>query len=245
MNLAEIRDIIATSAKDVKERACRKRPTDISHTIDIYRGDHPVATVVLKGDGSDFLEAYRLAVIGFDADQVATMIESYTTGPNFPEVGTNPITGEEMDNSTLSDLFYNHDGAIKGWVLECLFIQVRNRAGDMIAARLPYHYVGGKHLVWDERENLPEDLAAKYPDDDPDDWHEEGRMADPMNYFMAEAPTFSQLFPGIIIEEATRAQMDVAVTETIQRRVKCTIMLWALEGGERERVIHETMRRAN
>lgn len=244
MQLAEIRDLVVNGAKETKEKACRKRPTDISNTIDAFRSGEPVATIMLKHtvqSNVDVVEAFRFAATGYEADQIATMVESFTTGPNM-DPGINPVTGEEIDNRTLSDLFFNHDGASKGWVRECLYVQVYNRAGDMIAATLPYHYVGGSYLVWDERENLPEDVIKLHPETDPDDLVANGTMDQQMQRLMNDTLSFSQRFPGIITEETSRAELDVLVTAAIQLRLPCSVILWAHQGGPREETIRNRMR---
>lgn len=242
MQLAEIRDMVVDAATQSKEKACRKGPADLSQTIDVFRGGEPVATIVLKGGSARVLDVFMQAAVGYDADQMSVLIEGYTDGPNLPP-GRNPITGEEIDNRTLSDLFLNHDGAGKGWVRECLYVQVYNRAGDMIAARLPYHYVGGRYLVWDERLNIPEDILAQHPEIDPDDLVAGGAMDEFMQHLMNDVPSFSQKFPGIVTEEAGRAELDLVVTEAIRRRVRSSIILWAHQGGEREEIIRDRMRR--
>jgi hypothetical protein len=159
MLLSEIREILVKQTIQGKERICQKGAKDLRPVIDVYRGGEPVATIRITaaGGGQTLALVYGMAVTGFDADQGAYVMETYTNGPNLDPPDINPITGEGADATTLSTLFLRHDGGAKGWVSECLFIHVANKAGDIQVARLPYHYaVNGRYLVWDELWLSPE-----------------------------------------------------------------------------------------
>lgn len=234
MLLGEIRDMMISQSKDAKEKACKKRPADIRPVIDVFRGGEPVATIMITQQSREnIVMAYQMAVAGFDADQGAYQMESFSAGPNLTE-NRDPITGEELHQTSLSELFYNHDGQAKGWATEALFIQCANRAGDILVATMPYHYVGGRYLVWDEPWLSPENYDGEE--------RMTGAMADPIDRVMTVLPSFSQIFPGLAVEDVPRAELDMAVVKTIQRRVPCHVLLWAHHGGERERVLREAMR---
>lgn len=236
MLLVEVRDAAINTAKDFKERTTRKRPQDIPHLIDVYRGDAPVATLFIrtKVGGQFIVWLMTMAVAGFDADQECMVMESYSNGPNLTE-NRHPITGEEIAQGDFTTLAEKHDGIAKGWVTECLYVEARNRAGDFAIANLPYHYVGGKHLVWDEP-HMP----------DMSDGQMTGAMADPIGKAMEKGMTFSQMVPGLATDELSRADLDVTVAKVIADRGNMMpsrggveVALWAEAEGERARALAE------
>jgi hypothetical protein len=235
MLLSEIREILVKQTIQGKERICQKGAKDLRPVIDVYRGGEPVATIRITaaGGGQTLALVYGMAVTGFDADQGAYVMETYTNGPNLDPPDINPITGEKADATTLSTLFLRHDGGAKGWVSECLFIHVANKAGDIQVARLPYHYaVNGRYLVWDEPWLSPENAENE----------EVGAVAEPMARAMNDIPSFSQVFPDLAATDASRAELDIAVVDVIQSVVGCQVILWAHQGGDRERTIRTRMR---
>lgn len=235
MLLSELREVLVRQAIQGKEKVCQKGARDLRPVIDVYRGGEPVATIMIAaaGGGQTLAQVYGMAVTGFDADQSAYMMEGYTNGPNLNPPNINPLTGEELDATGLSTLFLRHDGGAKGWVSECLVIHVANKAGDFLVARLLYHYaVNGRYLVWDEPWLSPEDVEGEAT----------GAVVEPMARAMNDTPSFSQVFPGLAATDASRAELDVAVVSVIQSIVHCQVILWAHQGGDRERTIRDRMR---
>jgi hypothetical protein len=235
MLLSEIREILVKQAIQGKERICQKGAKDLRPVIDVYRGGEPVATIRITaaGGGQTLATVYGMAVTGFDADQSAYMMDGYSNGPNLDPPDINPLTGEELDATGLSTLFLHHDGGAKGWVSECLIIHVANKAGDFLLTRLPYHYaVNGRYLVWDEPWVSPENVVGEAV----------GPVAESVARAMNDTPSFSQVFPGLAATDVSRAELDVAVVNVIQSVVDCQVILWAHQGGDRERTIRTRMR---
>lgn len=242
--LAEIRDATVASAKGFKERATQKGPGDIPHLVEVYRGGTIVATLFVRSrvGGSFLVWMIQLAAAGFDADAMTYVMESLGPGPNSPYPLTqHPATGKPLQGGDLNKLV-DEGGLERGLVTESLLVTAQNRAGDVMAAYLPYHYAGGRHLVWDEPEITDAGEEASVV----------GAMADPINAAMTEGLTFSQVFPGIAIDELSRAEVDTSVAQVIGRkgnmmpsRGSVEIMLWTEPGSERERVLREQARGRN
>lgn len=154
MRLAEAAEGAVEIAKGAKEaRVLEDGPGDIHPQLMCWRGDDPVAILILRQHIRDeILKAFRVCAIGFSPDIMATIFETYTANyENTPEHlrGKNPRTGKDWDEGGMQLEAAMHGGLEKGYVHEALAVSVVNRAGDHIFVTLPFHYVENR-LTWDD-----------------------------------------------------------------------------------------------
>lgn len=151
---------------------------------------------------------------GFDADQVGIVFECYSTVVDLehPELaGINPLTGRQYRQHEMAELATHHDGIAKGWVEETIAVLVGNRAGDVAMLQQPFHYVGGKHLVWGEAREFAT-LLAHTP---------AGVMPEAMRRMMT-APTLSQHIPADFpVDQIDR---DAIIGEMLTRRGNAVLL---------------------
>lgn len=253
MRIQEALDKATTGARFVKERHVRDvkgRPgrTDINTFIECYRGNHLVATVMLRPDRDAMLEAAWFASRGFSADVVSVTMETWQRAAKFgpdgePESMVNPLTGRPIEQGDLGDLAMNHDGIARGWVVEALVTQVLNRAGDTLAAVQPYR-IEGRQVEW-----LEPPGGGEQPD------RFEGFVPDELGRAMQET-TLDQIIgatglslgaiPGLS-EEQARAHADIATVKVLGEKMAdrdVMVMLAAERGTVREQVIRGRFPRA-
>lgn len=226
MRINEVRDSAIKAAVDMKEHVTKKRRADTRPLLQVYRGDVEIAGIFFTGVGGrdNLLRLFALAASGFDADTMCMTFEGYSPGPNLHPPHINPRTGKEFESGEMSELFED-GGEEAGLIRECMMITVANRAGDIRAACLPFHYVGGRHLVWDDERRL---VA-------PDDMESHGIMPEAMIEAM-NSPSLSQIIQ-LVMSEPDRATADGSVARLLTLHEHCSVVLWAEEGGDRARVL--------
>ncbi|MFT4125641.1 MAG: hypothetical protein QM662_05365 [Gordonia sp. (in: high G+C Gram-positive bacteria)] len=83
------------------------------------------------------LGAADVVASGYGADALAVVLEAV-----LPLVETNPLTGENWRPGEADDVWREHDGAERGWVSECLVIELMTRAGERVAVSQPFRVTG-------------------------------------------------------------------------------------------------------
>jgi len=141
MTLDEITEQLDRSLCTTKQELVTANPggnADLDPRLLFFRGDEPIASVRMSGEGIDYFhDAVAVGAGGFDADTVAACFDT------FVDVGIN--TEDEYIEAVLN-------GTVSA--TEALQIYTVNRAGD--ARRLEHQYfVDGTTITWD---------APVYPD---------------------------------------------------------------------------------
>jgi hypothetical protein len=155
MRLTEVAEGAVGVAKEAKEDRIRQDgiSSDIQPQIICWRGDEPVATVILRQHIRDeILKAFRVCAMGFAADTMATIFETYTASyENVPEElrGKNPRTGQDWGEGGMQIEAKMFGALEKGYVREAVAVSVVNRAGDHVFVTLPFHYTE-TYLAWDD-----------------------------------------------------------------------------------------------
>lgn len=239
MLLSEIEAHAAKGATAVKEYVCRRGPRDLLACIEAYRGNELVAvTVPERHDRDLILAAFRACAVGFDADALTVVFETYVASLQHegeldmddPEAVAavaksmvNPLTGRQWGPGEMGDAVKNHGAIEKGWVSEAVSISCANRAGDVTLLQLPYRY-SGKHLVWLPRVNMPVGAVSS------------GRMPDMMIAAM-NAPSLGTVIP-YQDGTGTRAERDVWAAEMTMKALPCHVALFAdATNSDRVRVL--------
>jgi hypothetical protein len=220
----------------MKERVVRdakgRGDTDLLTTIENYRGDQVVATVMLRSGRDDTLAVVRACAMGFGPDVLAAIWETWAVpgeeDAKSPEEIVNPVTGRPFEDGDMARLVAEHDGLAKGWITEALLVHVANRAGDTGSGALQYA-IKGRRVEW----GLSTSDAGL-----------QGRVADRLAAVMTEATVAQEasvVLPKLMAElgeERALAQMDAASVTLIGELVPLAIVLLdAKSGSIRDQVL--------
>src|SRR5262245_19731954 len=147
VQLSELTDHMLKGARQAKESWVREVKgaegmTDLPWTVHFRRGAEPIAMVYFNGNRDTMFGIARMGTIGFEADVLGVMNESYHSTSD-----TNPLTGDPWAPGEMQVLAEQHDGLANGWVREALTLLACNRAGDVKTMWLPYA-IKGRAVEW-------------------------------------------------------------------------------------------------
>jgi len=185
----------ARQAKEswVREVKGAEGMTDLPWTVHFRRGAEPIAMVYFNGNRDTMFGIARMGTIGFEADVLGVMNESYHSTSD-----TNPLTGDPWAPGEMQVLAEQHDGLANGWVREALTLLACNRAGDVKTMWLPYA-IKGRAVEWGEVFGLDLEVGGYVPD----------TLRDTMMHAPPRPPWLNDAYAEHGYEDA-RAQQDAA-----------------------------------
>lgn len=215
MLLADVQAVSVAVAKDAKAEAVRltgaRRGSDIRPELVCYRGEDPVAMVLLRDHVRDeILHMFQLCAAGFAADSIATIFETFAAPSLLPGRALNPRTGQPWTDGGMQYEVEHHQALERGWVVEAVTVTTVNRAGDAAMTTLPYHY-DRSGLVWDEAEPLGAPT---------------GRMIRTMVKAMNTPP--AELVVRELAARSTIDERDTWTADLLMANAECVVALVAL-----------------
>ncbi len=221
-------EAVMPQAQANKERQ-HEAGLQLAPTLLAMRGQDVVAQVTIAGDMRMIAGAIAAAAVGFDADMLVFIAESYTT-----ELEDNPVTGKRWCRGEISDVATNHAGVELGWIREQMMVTAVNRAGDSGVATATF-VATSDGVTWEPAE-ITDSITGEAGD-----WS--GMVVEVLREVM-ERPSASVNVPDAGM---TRAQQDLFTAQIImQTNANCEVALYAgieeenriAELGEHGEVIH-------
>lgn len=224
MKTEEILTLTLEHVKHFKEEwVSDNGPDDIPVDVKAWRGGVPVAGAMLPTGDMEFLDAARFMIYALDADAVAVSLEILAGNPEREDPNLNPLTGNEFKLGEIHDLYENHDGVAKGWVLELITVMVITRGETVMRGILSYRYRDGK-VEWLDHRVADEDTG--------------GSIADALLKAMRK-PSLS--VQAQLPAELDRNRLDIAAMAFLQEHLpEALVGLYSIAGdSERQDLIDE------
>jgi len=214
MQLDRELDGLSDLARNVLEDGLRK-DRSYSPAIFAYRNNLRVAMVLPQWDA---MGAARISAGGFAAEELALILDTYTSPDPI-----NPSTGEYWKSGEMCQAVDNDNALALGWVIDALTVHMVTRAGDARLRSMPYRVRPG-HVEWlPPIECMPTDIG--------------GTIADKLRDYMTER------FEGMPSEtdEVVRAALDIATSALLFRETGATVALGADPDSVRAALIDQSM----
>lgn len=237
MKLEDILDHAVRSCEFVKREAVRRargrpRESDLPPCVMAWRGDEQVV-IALAGqvNRDQGLELAHRVAVGFDADAIAFITDAYSAHPDLP-AGINPLTGKEWHQGEMQDLVENHDGIARGWIVEYLYVNVVNKAGDIAGGGLQYTLTG-RHIEMTPGPQYFGGIDGLVPDA----LRRAMKSPSMSEVLLAQGLSYSAF--GMNHEEG-RARQDAVASEQITEMMpNVTLMMVCEPGSIRHRIFRE------
>lgn len=227
----------------VAEARIREDGTDLVPTVEGWRGNDPVVTMMPDAvDRDAALNAARLVAVGYGCDLIVLTTEGWH--PTKDHVEINPVTGRPWAQGEMQDVVEHHQGMERGIIVEALTITAVNKAGDVIGSVYDYEIVanpltGRLQVKWQEplvADNTEEGTTFG------------GRIADALVYFMnQENLVQAMLKSGTtgadfgLTDVETMAHADCAVTKSLQQAGFNGAVMLMSDDPQRAAIIQDSM----
>jgi hypothetical protein len=209
-------DCLKDAAGIAREAKTEAVQSVVSPVLHAYRGEHPVAVVVLNAhERDDILMAASGAAGGFDPDVLTVFFEAFrTAGSNI-----NPLTGQMWQQDEMQEAVENHDAIARGWVVEVLTVLAVNRALDVAQAEIPFRFITSGESLRVHFDAPVYWSSLEQPDSPP-----EGLFPTVLRAAMSQPP--SEV--AIPDQSFGRDARDVATARILQRHIGCDVGLMSV-----------------